>query len=186
VDRAVRLLNEALHAHATAAQDPSLGEVSAAGAVAPRLGYGEGEQVADGRWSDARELLAAEPRRRRAEALQPAERVAAVLGGRERVEPSEALLMRARLDLDQGRLREAALQLESGIAALLAEPGAGSSRAEEDVAELRARHQDAGRLAEVARREPLDPERAAWLSQTLALAERALRRRRARASNPQA
>lgn len=188
VERAVRLVNEALHAHATAAQDPYVGAVSAEGALTTRLGYGEGEQVADGRWSDARELLAAEPRRRRTEALAPAERVAAVLGGRERVEPSEALLMRARLDLDQGRLREAALQLEAGIVALIAEPATSSPAAAEDVNELRARRDELGAVAEAARRQPLelDPDRAAWLSETLARAERTLRRRRAAGvSNPQ-
>ena len=54
--RALRSLNRALHAHGAAEQDPYSHEMSRqAQASALRVGYGEGEQVADGQWSDARE-----------------------------------------------------------------------------------------------------------------------------------
>ena len=44
-----------------------------------------------------------------------------MLGGRERVDACETLLLRARADLDGGREREAALQLRVGLEALLVE-----------------------------------------------------------------
>jgi hypothetical protein len=181
VDDAVRLLNRALHAHATAAQDPYAHEVSPAHAAALRIGYGEGEQVAEGLWSEARELARREPRRRRADSLQPQERVARVLGGRERVEASETLLLRARLDLDQGREREAALQLRAGLSALLAEPAPGAGAADaDDIAELRAREADVERLSAAALRGDAEPEGGTTLADTLARCERVLRRRRLR------
>ena len=73
-------------------------------------GWGEGEQVADGRWLHARELPAraragaARARRDRSAALRPQERLAALLGGRSTALLCEELTLRARLDLDQGRL----------------------------------------------------------------------------------
>ena len=60
-------------------------------------------------------------RRRREAELQPQERLAAVLGARERFDSCETLLLRARADLDAGRMREAALQLRVGLEALLVE-----------------------------------------------------------------
>jgi hypothetical protein len=179
VAQALRLLNRALHAHATAAQDPYVNERSASGAAALRIGYGEGEQVADGTWSDARELHAREPRRRRIDALQPTERVAAVLGGRDQVAPSESLLLRARLDLDQGREREAALQLRAGLGALLAEPAAADSPGRrEDEETLRERVPDVAAAATAALRGELDAKSRATVEDTLADCLRTLRRRR--------
>jgi hypothetical protein len=180
VDGALRLVNRALQAYATAAEDPYAHEVSPDHAAALRVGYGEGEQVAEGLWSEARELVRREPRRRRAASLQPQERVAAVLGGRQRVEASETLLLRARLDLDQGRNREAALQLRAGLAALLAEaPHLGAAH-RDDLAALRERESEIERLASAALRGDLDAEGEETLADTLARCERVLRRRRLR------
>jgi hypothetical protein len=180
VAQALGLLNRALHAHATAAQDPYVNELSASGAAALRIGYGEGEQVAEGTWSDARELHAREPRRRRIDALQPTDRVAAVLGEREQIAPSESLLLRARLDLDQGREREAALQLRAGLEALLAETAAGESPGRrEDEGALRERVPDVAAVAAAASGGELDAEARATVEDTLAECLRALRRRRA-------
>ena len=85
-----------------------------------RVGYGSGDEVADGRFGDAREL----PGRRRARARRsmeaPEERFAALLGGREEVLPAEELVLRARADLNAGRLAEAALQARVALEALLA------------------------------------------------------------------
>jgi hypothetical protein len=187
IDRALRLVNRALHTHATAAQDPYVHELSAQRAVATRLGYGEGEQVADGLWTDARELVRREPRRRRADALQPQERVAAVLGDRESMSVSETLLLRARLDLDQGRAREAALQLRAGLTALLAELRRGGvPRRREELAALEDRESRIAAIAETALDGDLDADAdaEAMLSETLALCERALRRRRLRPDDP--
>ena len=86
-----------------------------------RIGFGRGEEVADGRWAeaiDARAARAAAPARA---ALRPQERLAALLGGRDAALACEALVLRARADLDAGRLREAALQLRVAIEAAIAE-----------------------------------------------------------------
>ncbi len=61
------------------------------------------------------------PRQRRAKVLQPQARLAAVLGGRERPLACEELALRARLDLEHGRQREAALQLLVALDAAMAE-----------------------------------------------------------------
>ena len=50
----------------------------------------------------------------------PEERFAALLSGREEVLPAEELVLRARADLNAGRLAEAALQARVAIEALLA------------------------------------------------------------------
>ena len=70
VDGAFAVLNRALHAHRIATADPFARRGRARATRSSRaIGYGAGEQVADGRWSTARELpapaLAVAARRRR-------------------------------------------------------------------------------------------------------------------------
>jgi hypothetical protein len=122
VAEALAVLNLALHHHRVAAADPYAGAASPAGAHVTRVGYGTGEQVAEGAWMDARELPP--PRGaagRRSIALAPQERLAALLSGRDVALACEELALRARLDLDQGREREAALQLRAALDAALSE-----------------------------------------------------------------
>ena len=121
VDDAVRELNFVLRSHRAAAGDPYARDIRAEQAIVIRLGYGEGEQVADGRYGRAIELPREPPKRKRGEALAPQERLAAVLGGRDSLLVGEELLLRARLDLDAGRPREAALQARIALEALLGE-----------------------------------------------------------------
>lgn len=116
VRAATRLLNRALHALRAAARDPLIQDVGASRALAIRIGYGTGEQVAEGRWTEARQLPP--PPRGRREEIDPQQRIAAVLGGRESVEPAETLLLRAQLDLEQERPLEAAYGLDAAEAAL--------------------------------------------------------------------
>ncbi|HET6829832.1 MAG TPA: hypothetical protein VFH44_00650 [Solirubrobacterales bacterium] len=123
VGEAAAVLNRLLHAHRTAAGDPYIADADPGRAAAVRFGYGTGDEVADGRWRAASEL--AEPERRKLirrdyEALRPQERVAAVLGGRELVAPHEDLIVRARGDLDAGRMAAAALGLHAALRALQA------------------------------------------------------------------
>jgi hypothetical protein len=174
------ILNRALHVHRAATMDPYIGEVPPGAATAVRVGYGIGEQVADGRWSEALEVPRREPRRRRADALRPQERVAAVLAGRERVDACETLLLRARLDLDQGRPREAAFQLRSGLDALLAEldPTMAGEDQERDLASIAERREAVAAVASAAAGGDLDQDQIDEVSSTLALCERVLRRRR--------
>ncbi len=126
VRAAVEVVNRVLHSQRIAAADPYVHEVSPAQALVIRAGWGEGEQVADGRWLHARELPWASggPRWRRggrSAALRPQERLAVLLGGRGRSLICEELALRARLDLEQGRPAHAALELAQAYAAALSE-----------------------------------------------------------------
>jgi hypothetical protein len=149
-----------------------------------RIGYGTGEETADGLYSAVREVdvwaSGASRRRRREEDLRPQERVAAVLGGRERLDVCETLLLRARADLDAGRRREAALQLRIGLEALLAELGEskGSDGHAEDLATLRENRREAGEAANEALAGELTTQRLGQVTELLARSERDLRRRR--------
>jgi hypothetical protein len=183
VAEAAHLLNRALHAQATATADPYGQEMSPHRAVLVRIGCGSGEDVASGRFSVAREIDVrggSTRRRRREEELHPQERVAAVLGGRERIDSCETLLLRARADLDGDRTREAALQLRVGLEALLVElagalvdPGH-----EEDMAQLEARRHEVGEAANLALRGELDAERERSVRELTEICERVVRRRR--------
>jgi hypothetical protein len=176
---ALAFVNSAVHAHRAAALDPELADVGADHALAVRIGFGAGDELADGRFTKAIEVPRS-ARRRRAEALRPQERVAAVLGGRETIAACELLLLRARADLDARRGREAALQLRVGLEALLAErealrvPGQ-----DEDLGALEERRRITGEAANEALAGELAGERAAEVSETLRLCERVLRRKRA-------
>jgi hypothetical protein len=122
VRAAVAVLNTVLHAERIVRADPFVREIAPEQALAIRVGVGRGEAVAEGQWADARALpplATARPRRTRA--LRPQERFAALLAGRDVALASEELTLRARLDLDRGRTREAALQLRIALEAALAE-----------------------------------------------------------------
>jgi hypothetical protein len=182
VGEGIALLNRALHAQAVASADPHGHELVSERAVAVRLGYGSGEQTAEGDYTEAREVdvwaSGASRRRRRQEDLRPQERVAAVLGGREQLDVCEILLLRARADLDAER--QAALQLRIGLEALLAElndaPADHDHR--EDMGALNERRHEAGDAANLALKHELDPDTAAKVRDLLETCERILRRRR--------
>jgi hypothetical protein len=183
VGEGLSLLNRALHAQTVAGADPHGKEVAAAEALLVRIGFGSGEEVAAGRFTQAHEVDVrgrSSRRRRREEEMRPQERVAAVLGGRERIDACETLLLRARADLDAGRLREAALQLRVGLAALLAElAGALTDPGhEQDMTELKTRRGEAAEVANLALRGDLDAESKIQVRELIQLCERVLRRRR--------
>ena len=121
------VLGRALHAYRVVSADPYLQPVGRWQVLVARVGYGAGEEVAEGRWSDARELAARPARARRSRALDPQVRLAGVLGGHVPLLVCEELALRARLDLDHGRPRVAAVQLlaalDAALAELPAEPG---------------------------------------------------------------
>lgn len=184
VAEGIELLNRALHAHAVSAADHYAHELRPERAVAVRIGYGSGEETASGRFSAAREVDvwagSASKRRRRQEDLRPQERVAAVLGGKERLDVCETLLLRAHADLDAGREREAALQLRVGLEALLAElhneltdPGH-----LEDMATLQERKNEVGEAANSALQGDLTSAESHNVRDLLSICERVLRRRR--------
>jgi hypothetical protein len=175
----VELVNLAIHAHRAATLDPAIADVTAGGALAVRVGFGTGEDLAEGRFAEAIEVPPSE-RRRRAELLRPQERVAEVLGGKASVAACELLLIRARADVDAGREREAALQLRVGLEALLAEREAlAAPDQEKDFASLEERRGITGEAANEALAGALADERAAEVTETLRICERVLRRKRA-------
>lgn len=118
---ATRELNLVLRAHRAAAADPYPRDVGPEHALVVRVGYGDGDQVADGRYARAIELPREPAKRKRGEALAPQERLAAILGGRAPLLAGEELLLRAQLDVDAARMREAALQARIALEALLGE-----------------------------------------------------------------
>ena len=121
-EAAATVLNRVLWAHRIAGAEAYVHEVSSAQALVVRAGYGEGEQVADGLWSDARELVLSRKRSgRRATVLRPQERLALLLSSRGEVLLCEELVLRARVDLDAGRLALAAIELERAYATALLE-----------------------------------------------------------------
>jgi hypothetical protein len=121
-DAALRALTELVAAFRVAAGDPYVADADVRRALRVRVGYGTGEQVAAGQWTEAREIPVPElvtPRRRSRN--RPSERLAALLAGRDAILACEELTLRARLDLTAGRDREAALQLEAALGAAVCE-----------------------------------------------------------------
>ncbi len=118
---ALGLLNRALHAWRSAASDPYAGDVAVHRALVTRIGLGDGEAVAHGRFTEAWELPPPGARGTRRSMEAPEERFAALVGGHGSPLAADDLVLRARADLDAGRTREAALQARVALEALLAE-----------------------------------------------------------------
>ena len=177
LEAAIAVLNRALHAHRVATADPYVTEVSPERALVVRVGYGGGEEVADGRFSECVELPRFGRRRSRRSMKAPEERFAALLGGREEVLPAEELVLRARADLNAGRVAEAALQARVAIEALLASkvaaPDSGAAGAS------LADHREAiAAAANAALSGDLPGDTAAGLQEAVAAMEQALKRHR--------
>jgi hypothetical protein len=184
---ALARLNRVLYAHRAATADAAVPAVARSQALVVRVGFGDGERVADGRWDSARELGAA-PRgsagatspRGREGALRPQERLAALLTGRDAVLACEELTLRARTDIDAGRLREAALQLRVAFEAALAElePWRDQGLARR-LEELRERRDEVDAAADAALRGGLDIEHIEAVERVLGRVEATLRARTA-------
>jgi hypothetical protein len=179
---ALDVLGFALHAHRVASADPFAREVARDHALVVRIGFGEGEQVAEGRWAEAVELPVGKPAKRRGEAaLRPQERLAAVLGGRDAALACETLVLRARADFDAGREREAALQLRVALEAALAELAAWRDRGDlnKRLGELAEERGAVGAAANAALQGGLDPQQSEDIARVLGRLEAALRARSA-------
>jgi hypothetical protein len=118
--RALGVLNRAMHSYRVASGDGHARDVTARQALVVRLGYGSGDDAVEGRYADAWELPYGAHRVKRSMDA-PDERFAAILGARESALACEELVLRARTDVDAGRMREAALQSRVALEALLAE-----------------------------------------------------------------
>jgi hypothetical protein len=174
-DDAAAALNRLLRAHRAAAVDPGARDVVAGLANVVRVGYGSGDQVADGQFAQAYDLPPDDENskvRRRAAALSPDERLAAILGAREELLACEELVLRARSDLTADRPREAALQARVALEALLAE------LAGDDVGDLPADRESIGQAANEALAGDPTPEHQQAVAATVDRMETALRRRR--------
>ena len=182
VDAAIVVLNGVLHAQRLAAADAFVREVSPDQALVARVGLGQGEQVAHGRWLEAHVLPHRRGRHvRRAAALRPQERLAAVLGGRDVLLACEELALRARLDVDRGRTREAAFQVRVALEAAIAELEPWSTRGDlaERIGALREHRGPVGDAANAALQGGLEDAQVAAVTEALERIEAALRARSA-------
>jgi hypothetical protein len=176
---ALAVLNRAVAGHRISAADPLLPDADPARALVTRVGYGAGEQVAEGQWEAARELPV--PRDRRSRALVPQQRLAALLGGRDVALACEELTLRARADLDAGRQREAAMQLHLALEAAVAELESWRGRSDigRRIDELAGLREPVAAAANAAIQGGLEPGTVAEASGALERLEAALRARAA-------
>jgi hypothetical protein len=174
-EAAVLSLNSVIAAQRLAAGDPYVREVTREQAQRVRLGYGTGEQLVGGIWRTAYTLPTGPTRASRRAMLAPQEELTAILAGRRPRHLSEDLVLRARLDLDQRRPREAALQLAAALEALARELAAG-----EEPAELRSEQGAARELADAALANRMSDADVDALDDLIGTCERTVRRRRYR------
>jgi hypothetical protein len=179
---ALAVLNRLVAAYRIAAADPFAHQLPREAAVAVRAGFGDGQEVYEGGWRRAVELVPTADRRRAAKAaLRPDERLAALLGARDRPLACEELALRARLDLDFGRPLAAALGTRLALEAALVELG-GNARAsglEERLAELRDLRDDVIAAANAALVGPLAEPHGESVAHALGRIEATLRARSA-------
>ncbi len=184
-ERGLAIVARALAARRVAAVDSGIPEPGLALTVSLRLGHGDGDSLVDGRWGGAIEIPRESGRLGRASLLRPQERMAAILGGRERSLICEELILRANADLTGRRVREATLQLRVGLEAMLAERSLLDSREQAtDLDFLDGRRAMTGEAANAALAGELSPEREAEMTATLAVCQRVLRRRAAHGQSP--
>lgn len=188
VEEALVLLRRLLHLAAIAASDPEARTVRLRDLSSATVAYGTGPEGAYGRWTAGRRVPvpAEEPSRvrRSGRSSGSEERLAELLGGRDAVLAAEVLTLRARQDLLDGRVREAALGLRMALEAAIAElePWREAPQLDEAIASLRAARPQVADAAAAAVRGGLDDEqdaavRAILRSVSLALARRAGGRR---------
>lgn len=177
IQESLLVVNRAVHGHRVAGSDPYVRDVDANQAQSVRVGYGTGDDVVEGHWKDAYDLPAgSRTRSSRRQMLAPQEELAGILSGKKAAYVSDDLVLRARLDLDQGRSEQAALQLRSGVDALIAEMS--RDVPESGMGGLDAQAAAAGSLATAALQGKLSDERVDELRETIAQVERVQRRRR--------
>jgi hypothetical protein len=179
-DWALPVFARFLAAHRVAAGDPFAPDADPSRALEIRMGWGTGEQLAEGEWSEVRSIeVPAAPALRRRAKHRPTDRLAAVLSGRDAVLACEELTLRARADLDRGRDREAALQLEAALNAALAELAGWVTAGDlpQRLDELASYSASVTEAASAARAGTLEPVHVEAVSAALARLEAALRAR---------
>jgi len=173
-------LDQVLRTFGAVTSDPYVRAPGRDELLVARIGFGDGDEVAYGKWSDARELLAATPHQKRSKVLEPQARLAAALGQRTPLLLCEELVVRARTDLDAGRPRTAALQLTVTLDAALSElePQMATDM-DARITELAAQLETVTNAATAALRGALAPAQLESVSFTLGRIEAALRARAA-------
>lgn len=125
VEDGLAVLNRAIRAHRAGCGDPYFTEMTATDPRAARIGYGAAREVSFGGWQHA---FTVEPVKRckldHVARNAPAEVVAAALAGHPVAFQADELVLRALLDLDQGRTGCATLQLHAASRMLMAETSA--------------------------------------------------------------
>jgi hypothetical protein len=179
---ALAVLNRAVAGHRVAATDPFVADADPARALVTRIGYGRGEEVAEGEWEVARQLPPTVARTSRV--LVPQQRLAALLSGRDVALACEELALRARLDLDAGREREGAMQAHLALEAAVAELESWRGRGDmaERIDELVGRRAGLAGAAHAAIQGGLEPAGLELVREALERLEAALRARAARES----
>ena len=177
IAEALRLLNRAILAHRVSASDPYAADAARGQARRIRIGFGSGDELVEGRSREVHEVPAQATRRGRRRMLAPEEQVAQILSGRRPIWPSEELLLRVRLDLDQGRTSEAALQAQAAHGSLAAELAAQPGGGEAGSAIAR-QGPLIGRLGAAGLERALDDAEMESLAEAVAQMERVVRRRR--------
>ena len=179
-DAAIAVIDRVIDAHRIAAADDGVPPVRRDDCLIVRVGSGVGDQVADGRWTNAIVVpQPREPRSDRAAVLRPQERLGAILGGRDVALACELLTLRARADADAERWREATLQVRVALEAALAElaPWSGQGDLDQRLAELSDLRGGVGQAANAALAGGLDATQIAAVEHVLARIESALRAR---------
>lgn len=184
LDDAIGTLDRARAAEATASGVPFGTRTDLNGVLSARIGFGDGDQVASGRFAVALDVDArggtASKRRERAARTGSLARTAAILGGRERASACEVLIPRIRLDLDTGNDLAACLVISAAAASTIGEleftvEGEGH---EEDLDRLEGMLPALEETSARARESSIDAADLQQVEEALTLAERVIRRRR--------
>lgn len=152
--------------------------------LAARVGYGDGDQVASGRFIEAFDIDArggtGGVKRERLARTRPTARTAAILGRREHASACELLIPRIRLDLNTGNPAAAALAIGPAVEATVAELefAVEDEGHEADLDQLEGLLPELTRISGLAASGNLDPADLPSIEQGLAIAERVIRRRR--------
>ncbi len=155
---ALETLNRAVAAYRACAADPYVIDLSPLDARATRIGYGIAELVSAGKWEKAITVpTGGAPRLSRDQKVMPTQAMGMVLTGSGRVLESEELLLRAVLDVEQHRLRGAAMGLHAAFELLLGEFAGHhlSGSLQSHFERLLETRTEVGELAGAARRGPL-------------------------------
>jgi hypothetical protein len=185
LDESFAALERALAAEAAATGRPFAASPTLDQALSARVGFGDGDRVADGRFTDALDVDArggtAGRKRERLNRTRPLARIAAILGEKDMAGACEFLVPRVRADLDAGRTMTAGLMIENAARATVLEYDAvlDDPDHERDLDQLEAMLPDLTQLTD-----SLLTEGKPWaglaesLEEPLAVAERIIRRRR--------